>query len=313
MKKLLISIFTLFTTISVFAGSNDVNMNNDYYTQIIIDALKGDVNKFKAQATKEMQSYFDDLSNQLGFGMSYHNSSPAQNLKFGILPTLEAGIDFAVLQIDTSDKMWSYVMPKDDTPAVFVIPRLHINMSLPFDFELSFSGAMVPTTNIYLIGGALKWSIIGTHDSFFNLAIAGNFTKLLGVDKLSMLSYGGNLSTSLDFKVLVPYLGAGIVKIHSSATVPNFSGKIIDNIPDEKLQIPNMTPDEARQKIKEQFDDGKPFVELKSFDEIKPNFFFGTRFDLWVLTFNAEVAFSYDFSRSKYINTIYSLRVNVSF
>jgi len=77
MKKLLISIFTLFTTISVFAGSNDVNMNNDYYTQIIIDALKGDVNKFKAKATEEMQSYFDDLSNQLGFGMSYHNSSPA--------------------------------------------------------------------------------------------------------------------------------------------------------------------------------------------------------------------------------------------
>jgi len=313
MKKFLISVFALFTTFSLFAGSNDVNMNEDYYTQIIIEALKGDVDKFKEQATKEMQTYFNDLSNQLGFGMSYHNSSPAQNLKFGILPTLEAGIDFAILQVDTSDEMWSYVMPSDDTPAVFVIPRIHINMSLPFDFELSFAGAMVPTTNIYLVGGALKWSIVGTHDSFFNLAISGNFTKLLGIDEVSMLSYGGNISTSLDFKVLVPYIGGGIVKIHSAATVPNFTGDIVDAIPDEQLQIPNMTPDEARQKIKDQFDDGKPFVELEDFDEIKPNFFFGTRFDLWLLTFNAEVAFSYDFKRSEYINTIYSLRANLSF
>ena len=57
----------------------------------------------------------------------------------------------------------------------------------------------------------------------------------------------------------------------------------------------------------------KPFVELKDFVEIKPNFFVGTRFDLWLLSFNAEIAFSYDFANSEYINTVYSLRANMSF
>ena len=65
--------------------------------------------------------------------------------------------------------------------------------------------------------------------------------------------------------------------------------------------------------LKAEFDDNEPFVMLKDFVEIKPNFFVGTRFDLWLLSFNAEVAFSYDFANSEYINTTYSLRANMSF
>lgn len=301
MKRYIIFLLSLLITAPAFAGDNDVNMNSDYYIKIIVDNIQNS----KEEIQTEMQGYFNDLSNQLGFGMSYHNSSPAQNLKFGILPTLEAGIDFAILKVDTSDDMWQYVMPQEDTPSVFAIPRLHVNMSLPFDFELSFAGALVPTTNIYLIGAALKWSIVGTHDSFFNLAISGNFSKLIGIDEVSMQSYGANVSTSLDFKVLVPYLGAGIVKIHSKATVPNFTDELIDNVTE--------LTQEQKDTVKAQFTDGTPFIKLKDFDEIKPNFFVGARFDLWLLSFNAEVAFSYDFERSEYINTVYSLRANMSF
>ena len=301
MKNSIIIILSFFLTLPMFAGSNDINMGEDYYIGILVENIENG----KKEVQEKMQTYFNDLSSQLGFGMSYHNSSPAQNLKFGILPTLEAGIDFAILQIDADDEMWDKVMDGKDVPTAFAIPRLHVNMSLPFDFELSFAEAMVPTTNIYLIGGALKWSIVGTSDSFFNLAISGNFSKLIGIDEVSMFTYGANASASLDFKVLVPYMGAGIVRIHSTAEVPNFTSSLID-------EIEGIT-DEQKTKIKNEFPDDKPFVELDDFIEIKPNFFIGTRFDLWLLTFNAEIAFSYDFANSEYINTIYSLRANMSF
>ena len=304
MKGFIISVLALLITLPVFAGDNDIEMGEDYYIKIIIDNLEHGMD----QAKEEMQTYFNDLSSQLGFGMSYHNSSPAQNLKFGILPTVEVGLDLAILDIDNVDDVWGYVMPNEDIPSIFAIPRLHINMSLPFDFELSFAGAFVPTTNIYLVGGALKWSIIGTHDSFFNLAISGNFSKLIGIEEVSMFTYGANASASLDFMVLVPYLGAGVVRIHSSAEVPNVSEELLQQVDDN----PDLTQDQ-KDMIKSEFNENEPFVELEDYKEMKPNFFFGTRFDLWLLTFNAEVAFSYDFKRSEYINTVYSLRANMSF
>jgi len=303
MRNTIIAIMSLFFALPVFAG-NDVGMGDDYYIQIILDNLESGME----EAKEEMQTYYNDLSSQLGFGMSYHNSSPAQNLKFGILPTVEVGLDLAILNIDNADEVWEYVMADDDVPTVFAIPRLHINMALPFDFELSFAGAFVPTTNIYLVGGALKWSIIGSHDSFFNLAISGNFTKLIGIDEVTMFSYGANASASLDFKVLVPYLGAGMVRIHSTADVPSVTEEMLTD-----LENNTDLTQEQKDMITDEFKEGEAFVELDDYTELKPNFFFGTRFDLWLLSFNAEVAFSYDFKRNEYINTIYSLRANMSF
>ena len=76
-----------------------------------------------------------------------------------------------MLKVDTSDEMWKYVIQDEEVPVMFVLPRLHANIALPFDFELGFSGALVPNSNIYLIGGELKWSLVGTHNSFLDIKV----------------------------------------------------------------------------------------------------------------------------------------------
>ncbi len=314
MRYVYVLLISLFLSLNVFAGSNDVDMGNDYYSKIIKETLKessGALGEFRSFAQKEMQSYFNHLSNQFGFGMSYHNSSPAQPLKFGIMPTLEVGLDFAILQVDNDDKVWKYVIDKKDSPSFFPIPRIHVNMSLPLDLEISLAGAWIPTTNIYLIGGGLKWSFIGTHDSFLNVALSGNFSVLLGVDKLRLSSWGLNLSSSLDFKVLVPYIGLGFVHIRSSLEVPKVPKGFVDNLDIPKVK--GLTEREIKDELKKHFKEGTPFVRIDSFSSVEPNFFIGTRFDLWLINFNAEIAFSYDFNEKRYINTIYSLRANISF
>ncbi len=299
MKKYFI-LLSLIYAFNLFAGDKDINLDKDYYLRIL-EQYVGDE---KGKIEKQFQRFFDDTSSQLGFGMSYHAASPAQNLKFGILPTLDAGLDISVLQIDTSDEMWSYVIKDEDVPAVFAIPRLHLNMGLPADLEIGMSFSMVPSTNIYLIGGEIKWSMIGTYDSFFNLAIRFAATKLVGVEQLSLQSFETNISTSFDFKILLPYIGGGIVNIISEAEVPVFDYSMLEDT--------GLTASQ-QEEIKAMFPDNEPFVKLKKYNHVLPKFYGGFKFDLWLINFDAEVAFSYDFSEKEYINTLYTLRANLSF
>lgn len=304
MKRIIL--FSLLITSFLWGG--DINLGGEYYQKILAEYY-GKFEDEKKGFEEKFQSFFDDTSSQLGFGLSYHSASPAQTLKFGILPTIDVGVDLSVLKIDTSDEMWEYILDGQDVPEAFIIPRFHVNMALPFDFEIGASFSMIPTTNVYLIGGELKWSMIGTHDSFFNLALRVAGTKLIGVEELSMASYEANLSTSLDLKVLLPYLGVGFVHIIADAEVPVVNDELIDG-------IDGLSPEEKK-KLKTTFqskiDLNAPIFTLKEYNHIVPKFFVGMKFDLWLINFVGEVAFSYDFDTSEYLNTMFTLRMNLSF
>ncbi|MBN2694736.1 hypothetical protein JXR93_08740 [bacterium] len=299
MKKFILFLCLIPTLI--FSSGSDINMGSDYYLKILAEYIGSE----KAEFEQKFQSFFDDTSSQLGFGMSYHSATPAQTLKFGILPTIDLGLDLSILQIDTSDEMWDYIIDDGDVPSVFVLPRFHVNMAFFGDTEFGFSFSMVPNSNIYLVGGEFKWSIIGTYDSFFNLAIRLAGTKLIGVEQLDLASFEANISTSFDLKILIPYFGAGIVQILADAEVPSVTSEMIDGI--------DGLSESQKAELKSMFPENEPFVKLKKYDHMVPKFYAGAKFDLLFINFTAEIAFSYDFDQEEYINTMYTLRANLSF
>jgi len=330
MKKIISLIVILLLVSFDIVADNDVEMGSDYYKRVIakyINELEND----KAGFENKLQGFFDSTAQQLGFGLSYHAASPAQNLKLGEnMPTIDLGLELALLKVDTSHEFWQFIIADKKIPPVLVIPRLHVNIALPADFEFGVSGAKIPYSNIWLIGGELKWSVIGNHESFFNLAIRGAFSKLIGLDELSIGSVEGNISGSFDLKVIIPYFGLGAVDIMADATVPEVPEGFASNVADYMgLNCSGLTGQEKsfceteRNKVitrvnnvfPEKNPDGTKarFFNLKKYNHVVPKMFVGVKFDLLYINFVTELALSYDFATSQYINTFFTFRANLSF
>jgi len=310
MKLAFILIIVLVTQVVLYAD-NDVDMGEEYYKRVVeqyIEQLKND----KAAFETKLQGFFDDTSQQLGFGLSYHAASPAQNLKFDNMPTIDAGVELSLLKVDTSNEMWQYIIVDENIPPVLLLPRLHVNMGLPAKFEIGASGAKIPYSNIWLIGGEVKWSIIGNYKSTFNLAIRGAFSKLIGIEQLSISSIEGNISGSFDFAVILPYFGIGAVDIMADATVPNVPVGFASDVAD-RLEKTGQERAVMIDTINNVFPEGTPFFDLKKYNHVVPKIFLGAKFDLMFVNFTTELAFSYDVTKNQYINTFFTLRANLSF
>lgn len=86
-----------------------------------------------------------------------------------------------------------------------------------FDIGLVYS--KIPTTNISLIGGELKWAFIDGGVAMPAVAVRGAFTRLSGVDQLSFNTKSLDLSVSKGFAMFTPYAGVGKVWVNSSSNV----------------------------------------------------------------------------------------------
>ncbi len=164
--------------------------------------------------TTYLQSQFHDISEQLGLAIAYLPLAPAEPL--GILG-FDLGVEITASKIDRNESFWTQLMPSTP-PGYLPFPKLHVQKGLPFGLDVGLVYTKLPSSNIGMVGGELKWAILKGTLATPALAVRGSYTTLTGVDTLDLSTYGADVSVSKGIAFITPYLGVGEVWIKSSTS-----------------------------------------------------------------------------------------------
>lgn len=172
------------------------------------------------------QTEFRDLSEQVGLAIAYTPLAPAEPL--GLLG-FDVGVEVTAVKIDRDEPFWRVMT--DTPPRYLPVPKLHAQKGLPFGVDVGLVYSKVPSSNIGMLGGEIKWAILKGTLATPALAVRASYTTLTGVDDFDLSTYGADVSVSKGFAFVTPYLGVGETWIKSSADALGF---------DESLAAPKM-------------------------------------------------------------------------
>lgn len=159
------------------------------------------------------QSQFKDLSKEAGVALGYRNLAPAVSLG---ITGFDIGIEISAINIDNGSSYWKAAF-NNDAPSYLVIPKIRARKGLPFGIDIGAMYSYVPDSNIKLYGVELSKSILEGGIAAPAVGIRGTYTKLAGVNDLSLQTLGVDASVSKGFLFITPYAGAGVIWINSEA------------------------------------------------------------------------------------------------
>jgi hypothetical protein len=173
---------------------------------ISLPAVAGDINNIKALS----QPNFRLLSEDLGAALSYKPLTPTAPL--GI-----TGFDLGIAATSTKLQNSSvFTTAGGGDHSSVIVPSLRLNKGLPFGIDVGVMYSSVPSTNIRLVGGELRYAIVPGGAATPAIGIRGSYTKLTGVDQLDFDTKGLDLSISKGFLMFTPYAGVGKVWVAST-------------------------------------------------------------------------------------------------
>src|SRR5438128_3371059 len=173
---------------------------------VSLPAVAGDINNIKGLS----QPNFRELSEDLGAALSYKPLTPTAPL--GI-----TGFDLGIAATSTklqNSSVFNTAGGGDHSSVI--VPSLRLNKGLPFGIDVGVMYSSVPSTNIRLVGGELRYAIISGGAATPAIGIRGSYTKLSGVDQLDFDTKGLDLSISKGFLMFTPNAGVGKVWVAST-------------------------------------------------------------------------------------------------
>jgi hypothetical protein len=159
------------------------------------------------------QQQFRALSEDLGSALSYKPLIPSESMG---ITGFDIGV--AVTATDLANKSQYAAAFSGDAPSTLPVPTVRIHKGLPFGIDIGASLAAVPSSNIRVAGGELRWAFIEGSALVPAVAVRLSATSLSGVDQLKLRTTGVDLSISKGFAMLTPYAGVGTVRV---ASTPN--------------------------------------------------------------------------------------------
>lgn len=168
------------------------------------------------------QPEFRTLSEDLGAALSYKPVTPAAPLG---TTGFDMGIEVTQTDMSKSSQIWSKATGGGSTISKLYVPKLHIDKGLPFGIDVAAFYSKVPSSNISLYGGELRYAILEGGITQPAVALRGSFTKLNGVNQLSLDTKGLDLSISKGFAMFTPYAGIGQVWVNSTANVAGLTAE----------------------------------------------------------------------------------------
>ncbi len=173
---------------------------------VSLPAVAGDINNIQALS----QPNFRLLSEDLGAALSYKPLTPTAPL--GI-----TGFDLGIAATSTKLQNSSvFATAGGGNHSSVIVPSLRLNKGLPFGIDVGVMYSSVPSTNIKLYGGELRYAIVPGGAATPAIGIRGSYTKLTGVDQLDFDTKGLDLSISKGFLMFTPYAGVGKVWVAST-------------------------------------------------------------------------------------------------
>jgi len=161
------------------------------------------------------QTGFKSFSEDLGAALSYKAVIPAEPLG---VTGFDLGLEVTSTEMKNSS-LWSTATGGGSTLSSLIVPKLHVHKGLPFNIDVGAFYSAVPTTNIKLYGGELRYAILEGGTASPAVAIRGAMTKLTGVEQLSFGTKSLDVSISKGFAMLTPYAGVGTVWVDSTPNV----------------------------------------------------------------------------------------------
>ena len=168
------------------------------------------------------QSEFRTLSEDLGAALSYKPLTPAAPMG---TTGFDMGIEVTQTDMSKSSQLWSKATGGGSSVSKLYVPKLHFDKGLPFGIDVAAFYSKIPTTNITLYGGELRYAILEGGLAQPAIAVRGSFTKLSGVSQLSLDTKGLDISICKGFAMLTPYAGIGQVWVNSTANVTGLAAE----------------------------------------------------------------------------------------
>lgn len=153
------------------------------------------------------QSDFRAFSEDLGSALSYKALAPPTPL--GV-----TGFDMGVEA--TGTKIRNLGVATNSSMGDLVVPKLHVEKGLPLNIDVGAFYSALPTTGVKLYGGELRYAIIPGGIATPAVGIRGAFSKMSGVNQLSLSTRSMDISISKGFAMFTPYAGVGSVWVSSA-------------------------------------------------------------------------------------------------
>jgi hypothetical protein len=157
------------------------------------------------------QAEFRGLSEDLGAALSFKPLIPAEPMG---LTGFDIGLAVTGTKLQNRDA-FQKAAAGANVPATLPVPTLRVHKGLPFDIDLGVSYAAVPSSNVRVIGGELRWAVLAGNVALPAVAVRASVSKLSGVDQLGLRTTGLDVSVSKGFALLTPYAGIGTVRVKS--------------------------------------------------------------------------------------------------
>lgn len=153
------------------------------------------------------QPDFHLLAQDLGAALSYKPLEPSDPLGL-------TGFDIGAALTATTLQNTETVQKAISSGTVFntlPVPTLRAAKGLPFDIDVGLLYAKIPSSNIKITGGEIRWAALAGNAAVPAVAVRYSATHLSGVPQLSTSTQSLDVSVSKGFLILKPYVGVGEV------------------------------------------------------------------------------------------------------
>jgi hypothetical protein len=165
------------------------------------------------------QSEFKSFSEDLGSALSYKAVTPAEPLG---LTGFDLGLEVTYTKLQNPDLM-TLATSGGYTSSNLIIPKLHVFKGLPLNIDVGAFYSAVPSTNIKLYGGEIRYAILEGGVAEPAVGIRGALTKMSGVSELTFSTKSLDVSISKGFAMFTPFAGIGRVWVDSSPNAGSLS------------------------------------------------------------------------------------------
>ena len=178
-------------------------------TLFAANAYAGDLNQIGTLT----QNQFLKLSTDLGAASAYKGVTPATPL--GVVG-FDIGAEITQTSIENSAIFRQ--AGAGDISNLYV-PKIHVTKGLPGGFDIGAFVSRVSGVGGSLIGLEARYAILDDGLTTPALGVRLSGTKLSGVSKLSLSTVAVDAMLSKKLTLITPYIGAGSVRVKSSADV----------------------------------------------------------------------------------------------
>lgn len=156
------------------------------------------------------QGQFRLLSEDMASAFSYRPMGPAAPLGF---PGFELGAGVTSAKLKHPELL--QLASTENTPDTLYIPALRANIGLPLGLDIGGTYSQIPSTDITYYGLQAKWAFVPGSTFWPALGVRGSYTKVSGVDDLTLDTKGVDMSISKGIGFATPYVGVGRVYARS--------------------------------------------------------------------------------------------------